>query len=225
VSRPAGGSPCLALGPLTPAQWAGAGRPSGDCSAPEAASHLALRLGSGLDAAAGRRRRRSAGLDGYLYNSTTRQTFLFNVSYQTFDAAEQSCKDNGGHLASYSSEAEQAEVGGGRSRRPPGACPKPSWGPGRLLAERRLLAAKLLGSSAGMVAPAASDAGALPPPPPSQGEGYYAASGFLFPSFHRFYWIGLNTSNWPTDGLTSPDFTWHDESPGPNNMTYSHWGL
>ena len=50
---------------------------------------------------------RRPGFDGYIYNSTTGGTFLFNVSYQGFASAEQACKDNGGHLASYKSEAEQ----------------------------------------------------------------------------------------------------------------------
>jgi hypothetical protein len=107
---------------------------------------------------------RRPGSDGYHYNSTTGGTFLLNVSYQGFAAAQQTCKDNGGHLASFSSEAEQAEV-----------------------------------------------------------EKYYASQGFLFPSFHKFYWMGLNTSEWPIEGTAN--FSWWDKSPGPNNETYSHWGL
>jgi hypothetical protein len=105
----------------------------------------------------------TAGADGYIYNSTT-GTFLFNVSYQGFASAEQACKDNGGHLASFKSEAEQAEV-----------------------------------------------------------EAYYTSMGYMFPAFHRFYWMGLNTSAWPITGL--PTFNWLDKSPGPDNMTYEHWGL
>ena len=54
-------------------------------------------------------------------------------------------------------------------------------------------------------------------------EAYFAAQGYLFPHFHRFYWLGLNTSDWPHEGL--PTFTWHDRSLGPNNATYEHWGL
>lgn len=53
----------------------------------------------------------AAGADAYYYNSSTDYTFLLNSSFQGFAAAEQSCKDSGGHLASFESEAEQAEVG------------------------------------------------------------------------------------------------------------------
>jgi hypothetical protein len=52
----------------------------------------------------------ATGADAYSYSSSTGNSFLLNVSYQAFPAAEQSCKDSGGHLASYESEAEQAEV-------------------------------------------------------------------------------------------------------------------
>jgi hypothetical protein len=152
-----------------------------------------------------------------VYNSTTRQTFLFNVSFQAFDGAEQACKDAGGHLASYSSEAEQAEV-----RAALAAC--------------RCSAAACAGLLAGPAAthltpgqPAAAGRTPLsrpgPGPGPLQVEAYYASMGFMFPNFHRFYWLGLNTSVWPTDGLTTATFRWHDESPGPDNLTYSHWGL
>jgi hypothetical protein len=52
----------------------------------------------------------ATGADAYYYNSTTDYTFMLNSSFQGFAAAEQSCKDSGGHLASFESEAEQAEV-------------------------------------------------------------------------------------------------------------------
>ncbi len=154
----------------------------------------------------------AAGSDGYLYNSTTRQTFMFNVSYQPFDTAEQACKDAGGHLASYSSEAEQAEVRAAQAGRP---LPAAQHAP----AARRTCCSRPHPSqraSAGRV-PLCSCL--------LQVEAYYSSMGFMFPSFHRFYWLGLNASVWPTDGLTTATFRWHDESPGPDNLTYSHWGL
>ena len=41
----------------------------------------------------------------------------------------------------------------------------------------------------------------------------------MLPSYHTFYWMGLNTSSWP-------DFTWIDDSPAPDyNSSYTHWGL
>jgi hypothetical protein len=108
---------------------------------------------------------RISGGAGYVYNSTTNQTFIFTPAVKNFTDAEQSCQDQGGHLASYSSEAEQAEV-----------------------------------------------------------EKYYVSQGYMFPSFpgHAFYWLGLNTSHWPSTGF--PNFYWLDRSPGPNSSTYSHWG-
>ncbi len=50
------------------------------------------------------------------------------------------------------------------------------------------------------------------------------AQGYLFPSFHTFYWLGLNASSWPVDSGT-PNFTWLDKTPGPSNESYLHWGL
>ncbi len=55
-------------------------------------------------------------------------------------------------------------------------------------------------------------------------EAYYVAQGYLFPSFHTFYWLGLNASSWPVDSGT-PNFTWLDKTPGPSNESYLHWGL
>lgn len=51
----------------------------------------------------------------------------------------------------------------------------------------------------------------------SEVEQYYISNGLLLPSYHKFYWIGLSTSLWPT-------FLWSDHSPGPDSSTYEHWG-
>ncbi len=46
-----------------------------------------------------------------------------------------------------------------------------------------------------------------------------ALQGFLLPRFHKFYWMGLKTSNWPR-------FLWND--PLAQNLSlsnsYKHWG-
>ena len=51
-------------------------------------------------------------------------------------------------------------------------------------------------------------------------EGWAVGSGFLLPDFHRFYWLGLNTSG----SEAWPDFRWIDHSAGPGNSSYEHWG-
>ncbi len=71
--------------------------------------------------------------------------------------------------------------------------------------------------------PSLNHAQTLPKPCPLQEvERYYTTSGFMLPSFHRFYWLGLASG--PT---TWPNFTWVGNStPGPSNSSsyYSHWG-
>lgn len=45
-------------------------------------------------------------------------------------------------------------------------------------------------------------------------------NGFLISDFHQFYWLGLNTSS----AETWPIFSWVDNTPGPYNSSYEHWG-
>jgi hypothetical protein len=52
------------------------------------------------------------GVSEYYKTPTTNMTFYMNTSFVGWQEAENMCKRNGGHLASYSSSAEQ--VGGGR---------------------------------------------------------------------------------------------------------------
>jgi hypothetical protein len=51
-------------------------------------------------------------------------------------------------------------------------------------------------------------------------EQYYINSGFLIPSFHKSYWLGLRV----TDDAIWPNFTWADGSAAPSNKTWQHWG-
>jgi hypothetical protein len=54
-----------------------------------------------------------------------------------------------------------------------------------------------------------------------QVEAWAVSNGFLLPEYHRFYWLGLNSSQGPASW---PNFTWIDSSPGPINSSYEHWG-
>ncbi len=53
----------------------------------------------------------ATGVAGFLYNSSRGSTYLFSTSDATFSSAEQSCKDQGGHLASWAVEQEQVGRG------------------------------------------------------------------------------------------------------------------
>jgi hypothetical protein len=49
-------------------------------------------------------------------------------------------------------------------------------------------------------------------------EMWYIASGFMLPTFHKTYWLGLTTSAWPK-------FGWIERNvPAPSVNTYQHWG-
>jgi hypothetical protein len=87
--------------------------------------------------------------------------FFFKTDYQTAAEAEQTCRDEGGHLAAYLTQTEQFAT-----------------------------------------------------------EQYYVDEGYLFPLYHKVYWLGLQSTDetWPT-------FTWTDLLlPGPNPADYQNWG-
>ena len=49
-------------------------------------------------------------------------------------------------------------------------------------------------------------------------ETYFKSNGLLLPTFHRAYWIGLQSDVWPK-------FYWLDSvTPNPSSSTYQHWG-
>jgi hypothetical protein len=48
-------------------------------------------------------------------------------------------------------------------------------------------------------------------------EAFYTDQGYLLPPFHKAYWIGLNSSSWPS-------FRWLDGLPAPSSSGYVHWG-
>ncbi len=49
-------------------------------------------------------------------------------------------------------------------------------------------------------------------------EDFYINNGWLLPTYHQNYWIGLQTNAWPA-------FVWDNGAPAPSNETYSHWGI
>ncbi len=49
-------------------------------------------------------------------------------------------------------------------------------------------------------------------------EQFYVGQGWLIPTFHKAYWLGLEARKWP-------DFRWLDGSPSPSLHNYVHWGL
>jgi hypothetical protein len=52
----------------------------------------------------------------YVYNSSlSKLSYILNTEPTNFSSAEDWCRTNGGHLASYTSLAEQAEVGAGKA--------------------------------------------------------------------------------------------------------------
>jgi hypothetical protein len=53
---------------------------------------------------------------------------------------------------------------------------------------------------------------------PLQVEQYYVGQGWLLPSYHKSYWIGLTATTWPY-------FHWLEPSNDPSDDTYIHWGL
>jgi hypothetical protein len=54
----------------------------------------------------------------------------------------------------------------------------------------------------------------------TQVESYYVGKGWLLPTYHKNYWLGLrsNTTVWPRFGWTEPGL------PPPTGATYIHWG-
>jgi hypothetical protein len=118
------------------------------------------------------------------YVASTRGNFTLNISAATFTAAEESCRARGGHLAYFSSQAEQAEVRPAWLELAFGAGNPPSIAPLAPPQKRNSRRRALL-----------------------QVEQWYVQQGYLLPTFHQGYWIGLvsNSTNWP-------QFRWSDNS-------------
>jgi hypothetical protein len=95
----------------------------------------------------------------YTYDSALTGTrYVLNTAAADQVSAEAGCVTLGGHLVSYTSKMEQADV-----------------------------------------------------------EGYFVASGGIIPSYHQFYWMGLQLAIFPA-------YAWLDTSlPELSNKTYVHW--
>jgi hypothetical protein len=189
----------------------------------------------------------AAAIKPYYYN-VSGESYTYYPLPMTFTAGEQWCRDNGGHLVSYTSEREQQRV---RMRlvlvlirrwpcQPVGALAcvrhKDSRRADALPAGSSGYLACCLTQHWGLHAfgrhqPLAFASCTLPRPPlvyielhrygvesgchtssirsacsacpPVQVESYYIGAGFMLPTFHRFYWMGLQStvSTWPA-------FTW-----------------
>ena len=50
-------------------------------------------------------------------------------------------------------------------------------------------------------------------------EGYFSSNGYLMPTYHQIYWMGLRVNG------SRPKFGWLDPTVDPPSYrTYSHWG-
>ena len=115
--------------------------------------------------------RRAMNVGTYYTSDKFSATYIFNSTMANFTDAENFCRYSGGHLVSWRSRAEQAEV-----------------------------------------------------------ESYYMNNGYMFPTFHRFYWMGLSAANGmkPADLISQqnkwPNFSYIDGAPRPGGSAYEAWG-
>lgn len=52
----------------------------------------------------------SAADGAYNYNSSSGSAYIWNTSKSTYNESEAACRNNGGHLVSFNTSAEQGEV-------------------------------------------------------------------------------------------------------------------
>jgi hypothetical protein len=155
----------------------------------------------------------------YAVNST-RNTFIYRTSNLSFSAASGECNLWGGHLATYVRFGSL------------GRWPRAAW----------MLSAVLQAADTLTAVPYHAPATDLPVSDVHQAfeavqttqtlpcncsvreqrevERYYISSGYLFPKYHLFYWIGISTPT--TDPIA---FNWIDPTSGNLTSTsYQHWG-
>ncbi len=132
------------------------------------------------------------------YTTTGSQiSFILNTAKLNFTAAESWCALNGGHLAAFVDKDEQASLAL--------LCAAPA----DTVATSQLPLA---------LGPALT---ALLLEPQKEVEEYYISHGYILPSYHKQYWMGLNSS-----GSIFPNFTWltPDVDSAVYLADYSHWG-
>jgi hypothetical protein len=162
------------------------------------------------------------------YRSTnSRSTFFIVPKPGTFEAAELACQMGGGHLASFTSGAEQVSSAD--------SCQAWSFGQEPYCATSHRLLQPAAAHTARCTAPQAAaenrqgirlqgrPLNADPSPAPlaclqTEVEKFFTDTGYWFPTNFQFYWMGLEATNWPT-------FQWTDNMVlGPNATSYRHWG-
>jgi hypothetical protein len=130
------------------------------------------------------------------FSNATNATYLLNTNTTTGTAAEAWCTTQGGHLASYALQEEQVEVeqvGQGRS------CDQ-------------VMALKCIACPAG--SPGCQPLLTSSTNHPVQ---YFIGAGYLLPTFHKQYYIGLRVTERPWFRWTEPYYELGQES-------YQHWG-
>ena len=143
-------------------------------------------------------------------SNTSNATYLLNTCSLDQPAAQQFCNDNGGHLVSFKSLQEQQDVEDYFVNQVRGAVEAraaatdaehwrcqdmPLWG--------RCMQAR---------------SRSVPAADPTLNRTLHDAQGYLMPSFHTQYWIGLKASR-PTR------FSWLEPGQSaPSGQTYVHWG-
>ena len=140
-------------------------------------------------------------------------TFALNTNPTDWASAEKSCNDMGGHLAYYSSLAEQVSHAALNAR---------------ALLQQHTVARASGGERAaatclppGAQIQALKGSATLPRCAQTEVETYYITNGLFYPSFMPAYWLGLKV-----EPAAWPRFQWISNSiPVPGPQTYEHWGL
>jgi hypothetical protein len=143
-------------------------------------------------------------------------SFYLNTTPSTFNEAELGCQMNGGHLAAYSSFAEQ-QVGA----RCDSTCPcSPPATPnhkqpglvGGVLLSAFTLQQKRLSTNTGTV------------PPVQEVEQYYIENYYIMPLFHKQYWMGYRAKTWGENNFAVLDSTVPLDPNQNSTQRYYHWG-
>ena len=160
--------------------------------------------------------RTAAAPNAFTFTSNiTEQTYILNTSFVSQADAEHQCACQGGHLVSWTSLEEQQQVG---------TCPVHQL--------------QVLGHSSsprGLVAALCTLVSRLLAAPTPQVEAYYLDMGWLLPTFHKKYWLGLNATTLASSSpavrvagqlqTTPAAFAWLDKTaPIPYGQAYQHWG-
>lgn len=129
---------------------------------------------------------------------STGAQFMFNSTPQGSSQAQAACLRNGGHLAAFTSQQEQLEVGSTAAY-------------GVVMA----VAPCDVSGGARQCCDAMSDVHLC-----VQVEQHFISAGYLYAEYHRFYWLGLRAD------ASNGSWYWLDatiSSPNPAAATYANW--